>query len=311
MTKLKLVSMLLMTLALILTACGGNNAPQGPVLTETDVANLNLVTNALNNIPSLNTFEVAAQRTVTQAATALRQTEQTLSSTLNAKAQYVSSTLSAVDIQESQNYSANVGQQSGSRIISVIMADGSTYVKVDRALGALSGAYRSGWVDSRLEPRGIPGLESLDLETYKQSVARPLPFNIPREGVTSVRELEKTEVNGQPVRVFQIRIEARRAGDKTAFKPLLVSFPIEELMPYQAQIDDALANAMVIDLVVGVGEQDNHVYTVALNTNTTANITGLLPKDTLATNAVASVTQTQTAAYEYGSFNLPMVIRAP
>lgn len=305
-------ALLLIMTVLVLAACGGGNSgPQEPVLTEADVANLNLVTNALNTVNTLNTFEVSVDRTVTQNATTTRTVTQLLTDKLTAKAQYVSADLTAVEIETTQNYTADFAQQSGSRILSVIEANGETYVKVDRALGALSGNYRNGWVNTKFEPRGIPGLETLDIETFKESVARPLPFNIPREAVTSIREQARTEIDGQPVRVFTLRIEARRAGDKTAFEKLLVNFALDELTPYQIQINTALGGAMVVDVTVSLGEVDNRVYRVDMNANTTANITSLFPKDTLPTGTAATVTQTIASSHVYGSFNLPMRIAAP
>jgi len=302
---------LLLAALLMLSACGGGNTNQEPVLSEADVVNLNLVTNALNTINTLNTFALSMDRTVTQVSNTTRAVSQSLNDQLTAKAQYVSGAQTAVEIETTQNYTADFGQQSGSRILGVIEANGETYVKVDRALGALSGNYRSGWVNTKFEPRGIPGLESLDVEAFKESVAFPLPFNIPREGVTSIREQAKTEIDGQPVRVFTVRIEARRAGDKTAFEKLLYNFALEELVPYQAAINTALGGAMVVDMTISIGEVDNRVYRVDLSATTTANVTAQFPKDTLPTGTAATVSQTLTASYVYSSFNLPMRITTP
>lgn len=305
-------ALLLIITLLALAACGGGSSgPQEPVLTEADVANLNLVTNALNTINTLNTFELTLDRTVTQNATTTRAVSQSLADKLTAKAQYISADLSAVEIETTQNYTADFGQQSGSRIISVIEANGETYVKVDRALGALSGSYRSGWVNTKFEPRGIPGLETLDIEVFKESVVLPLPFNIPREAVTSIREQPKTEIDGQPVRVFTVRIESRRAGDKTAFEKLLGGFTLDELTPYQAQVNTALSGAMVVDVTVSFGEVDNRVYRVDVKANATANVTSLFPKDAIPTGTAASVTQTITSSHVYSNFNLPMRITEP
>ncbi len=301
---------LLLAVLLMLSACGGNTS-QEPVLSEADVVNLNLVTNALNTINTLNTFALNAERTMTQAANTTRAVNQSLNEKLTAKAQYVSGAQTAVEIEAAQNYTADFGQQSGSRILGVIEANGETYVKVDRALGALSGNYRSGWVNTKFEPRGIPGLETFDVEAFKEMVARPLPFNIPREAVTSIREQAKTEIDGQPIRVFSLRIEARRAGDKTAFEKLLYNFALEELVPYQAAINTALGGAMVVDMTVSIGEVDNRVYRVDLSASTTANVTGLFPKDALPTGTAATVSQTLKANFVYSSFNLPMRITAP
>lgn len=301
--------LLLITL-LALSACGGGGN-QEPVLSNADVVNLNLVTNALNTINTLNTFELTVSSTVTQNANTIRAVSQSLNDQATAKAQYVSADLTAVEIETVQTYTADFGQQTGSRTIGVIEANGETYVKVDRALGALSGNYRNGWVNTKFEPRGIPGLETLDIEAFKDSVVRPLPFNIPREGVTSIVEQPKIEVDGQPVRVFKIRIEARRSGDKTAFEKLLGGFVLDELTPYQAQINTALGAAMVVDVTVSLGEVDNRVYRVDVNANTTTNVTNLFPKGTLPTSVAATVAQTITTSYAYSSFNLPMRITEP
>lgn len=273
-------------------------------LPDDQQALLEIVTSAIDNFNSLDSYRYSGDQTTAQtistgvgirAVTVNQATTQTLSGSIVLDGEVANSTQLVSQVIETQINTRD--PESFSMDFEVVSLDGDVYLRFPVVPEETRAMFPADWVDAS-EAAGYEGLGVLDLDVFADLISQTLPlYELTSENVLEVEELEGNTVRGQEVRVFRVVIDPALALSEA-------SEQLVALLGVEADLVEQILDSGAAELVISVGVEDNLVYEIA----STATIE--FESDDFQGSNVA-LDQTTTSSFRIIEFNPEVEITVP
>jgi hypothetical protein len=226
---------------------------------------LDIVTAAVDNFNSLDSYRYSGEQTTAQtiesgigirAVTIEQTTAQTMSGTVAIEGENVNSTQTV-----SQTIESRVNTRDPETItmdFELVSLDGEIYLRFPVVPEGTRALLPGDWINAS-EASGYEGLAALNMEAFSELVFQTLPlYELSSDNVLEVEELESATVRGQETRVFRVVID-----------PALALGSSSEQLASIGNFDSELLEAMLADataeLIINVGAEDNLIYQLGSN----------------------------------------------
>lgn len=303
---MKRFTILWVILAVVLVACGGGGSEEPAGLSEAGVANITAINAALDSVSALNfvqldgtqEFDLALNRNG-------RETQSQLTQNIAVKATFTEGNLSAVDMTTVQEVSGT--EKSGTLTVDLIYFNQETFVRARSALGAFaSESYRNGFVNTKREPRGMPGLETYDFAAMRNTIVNPIGLRLSADAVQSANQLREETVNGETARVIEVTINtAGLASQGSEFRNLLALMDFESMGLDAEAVATNLAQGSTMTLTYWIGKDFPRLYRIDSSMSVNLDLASI------AEGASGNITATTTGSYNYKGINEPVSISPP
>lgn len=303
---MKRLIILWIILATTVVACGGGGGGEPEGLGEAGTANVSAINAAVDSITALNFVQLDGSQQIDQTIT-INGNAQTseLTQEVTAKATFNGGNLNAVDMTTVQDLDSP--DASGTLTIDLIYFNDETFVRARSALGIFaSNEYRSGFVNTKREPRGMPGLETYDFEAMRNTVVNPVGLRLTPDSVTSANQLREESVNGETARVIEVVVNtAGLLSEGSEFRNLLALMDFESMGLDAEAIANNLAQGSSMTLTYWIGKDFPRLYRIDSSMNVNLNL------GTIVEGANGTIENTTTGSYTYKGFNEPVSISPP